>query len=66
MKISVIIPVYNGKQYIQRCLDSVKNQTYPDIEIIVINDGSTDGSERVLQKYVDDNPSMPELDFTLS
>ena len=47
-KISVIIPVYNGEKYIQRCVDSVLNQTYSDIEIIVINDGSTDKS---LEKY---------------
>lgn len=59
MKISIIIPVYNGEQYIRKCLDSVKNQTYPDIEIIVINDGSRDGSESVLQSYVLENPSMP-------
>ena len=58
MKISIIIPVYNGEQYIRKCLDSVKKQTYPDIETVVINDGSTDGSEKVLKEYAAENPSM--------
>lgn len=50
-KISVIIPVYNGEGYIERCIDSVINQTYGDTEIIVINDGSTDDTENILKKY---------------
>ncbi len=58
MKISIIIPVYNGEQYIRKCLDSVKKQTYPDIETVVINDGSTDGSEQALKEYAAENPSM--------
>lgn len=51
MKISIIIPVYNAEKYIEKCLDSVLNQTYKNIEIIVINDGSTDNSYDVLKKY---------------
>lgn len=58
MKISIIVPVYNGEQYILRCLNSIKEQTYSDIEVIVVNDGSTDNSEKILQKYVVDNPKM--------
>lgn len=50
-KISVIIPVYNGEKYIQRCIDSVFNQTYSNVEIIVVNDGSTDNTENILKKY---------------
>lgn len=50
-KVSVIIPVYNVEQYLERCLDSVINQTLQDIEIICINDGSTDGSLEILQRY---------------
>ena len=43
-KISVIIPVYNVDIYIEKCLDSIINQTYKNLEIILIDDGSTDGS----------------------
>ena len=50
-KISVIIPVYNVEQYLERCLDSVAGQTLKDIEIICINDGSTDGSLKILENY---------------
>ena len=51
MKVSVIIPVYNTEEYIDECLNSVRNQTLKDIEIICVNDGSTDGSLAVLEKY---------------
>lgn len=49
--ISVIIPVYNVEKYLRECLDSVINQTLKDIEIICINDGSTDNSPAILQEY---------------
>lgn len=52
-KVSIIIPVYNNENTIVRCLDSVINQTYKNIEIIVINDGSTDNSKRIVEKYID-------------
>ena len=50
-KISVIIPVFNVEQYLRRCLDSVVNQTFRNIEIICINDGSTDRSAAILEEY---------------
>lgn len=50
-KISVIIPVYNVEKYLRQCLDSVVNQTIRDIEIICVNDGSTDSSSRILEEY---------------
>ncbi len=50
-KVSVIIPVYNVEPYLRECLDSVINQTLPDIEIICVNDGSTDKSGDILNEY---------------
>lgn len=50
-KVSVIIPVYNVEKYLRECLDSVVNQTLQDIEIICINDGSTDNSLEILKEY---------------
>lgn len=50
-KISVIIPVYNVEPYLRECLDSVVNQTLRDIEIICVNDGSTDNSGAILAEY---------------
>ena len=50
-KISVIVPVYNSEKYLPRCLDSIVNQTLEDIEIICVDDGSTDNSSKILQQY---------------
>lgn len=50
-KVSIIIPVYNSETYLRECLDSVKNQTLTDIEIICINDASTDNSLAILEEY---------------
>lgn len=51
MKISVIVPVYNCKKYISKCLDSIVNQTYKNLQIIVVDDGSTDGSEKICELW---------------
>ena len=51
-KISVIIPVYNVEKYLSRCLESVINQTYENLEIILINDGSKDRSGLICDYYV--------------
>ena len=51
IRVSVIIPVYNAEKYLRECLDSVVNQTLKDIEIICINDGSTDSSSDILNEY---------------
>lgn len=49
--VSVIVPVYNAEKYIRRCIDSIRNQTYEEIEIILVNDGSIDSSKRICEKY---------------
>lgn len=50
-KISVIVPVYNGEKYLDRCINSIVNQTYENIEIIIVNDGSTDNSGAICEKW---------------
>lgn len=52
MKVSLIVPVYNVYNYLDRCLDTLVNQTYRNIEIITVNDGTTDNSEEIIDKYV--------------
>jgi glycosyltransferase involved in cell wall biosynthesis len=51
MKISVIIPCYNGEKYIAQCLENVLCQSYKDLEIIIVNDGSKDNSAQIAEKY---------------
>ncbi len=52
-KVSIIVPVYNVERYIDKCLKSLVNQTLEDIEIIIVNDGSTDKSKEKIQKYIE-------------
>ena len=54
VKVSVIVPIYNAEQYLEQCLDSVVSQTLQDIEIILIDDGSTDKSAEICKKYLSD------------
>ena len=54
-RVSVIVPVYNAKDYIIRCIDSILEQTFKDIELILIDDGSTDGSELICDRYKSNN-----------
>ena len=49
--ISVIVPVYNVEEYLEECLDSIQKQTYIDIEVILVNDGSTDRSKEICERY---------------
>ena len=51
VKISVIIPIYNSEKYLSECLESIINQTFKDIEIICVNDGSKDKSEQIIKQY---------------
>ena len=50
-KVSVVIPIYNAEKYLKECLDSVAGQSLREIEIICVNDGSSDGSAVILQEY---------------
>ena len=61
-KVSVIIPVYNTEKYLIRCLNSVVNQTLKDVEIICVNDGSTDGSLKILMQYASKDPRIKVID----
>ena len=51
VKFSVVIPVYNVKSYLSECVNSVLYQTYDDYEIVLVDDGSTDGSSELCDKY---------------
>lgn len=51
MRVSVVVPVYNVQGFLVKCLDSIINQTYNDLEIILVNDGSTDNSGRICDEY---------------
>ena len=51
VKVSVIVAVYNAAQYLRRCLDSLKNQTMKDFDVIIVDDGSTDDSFAICQEY---------------
>ena len=52
-KVSVIVPVYNAEKYLEKCLNSLVEQTLEEIEIIIINDGSTDSSQKIIEKYAE-------------
>lgn len=52
-KVSVIVPVYNVEKYLRQCLDSILQQTYQNLEILIINDGSTDGSDTICREYLE-------------
>ncbi len=54
--VSIITPIYNGEKYIEECIKSVLNQSYKNIEMIIIDDGSTDNSENIIKKYSNSFP----------
>jgi glycosyltransferase involved in cell wall biosynthesis len=49
--ISIVVPVYNCEKYLEKCLDSILASSYGDLEILLINDGSTDGSDEICNRY---------------
>ena len=52
-QVSVVTSVYNGEEYLEECVDSILNQTFQNFEYIILNNGSTDGTARILQRYTD-------------
>lgn len=57
-KVSIIVPIYNVERYLRQCLDSIVNQTLKDIEIICVNDGSTDSSPDIIAEYMNKDPRV--------
>lgn len=53
VKVSIVVPIYNVEKYLRQCLDSIVNQTLKNIEIICVNDGSTDNSLKIIQEFAD-------------
>ena len=62
LKLSVIVPVYNVEKYLSECIESIINQTYKNIEIICVNDGSTDASRQILKDYQKKDPRIIIID----
>ena len=62
LKVSVIVPVYNAEKYLNRCIDSLTNQTLEDIEMIFVNDGSTDNSINILKSYKEQDKRIVIID----
>lgn len=58
MKVSIIIPVYNTEKYLEACIESCINQTYKDIEIILVDDGSTDNSQKIIMQQKHKHPDL--------
>lgn len=56
--VSVIVPIYNVEDTLERCIDSILQQTYMNIEIILVNDSSPDDSETICQKYKSEHPNI--------
>ena len=52
-EVSIIIPVYNNEAYVQKCIDSVKKQSFEDFEAIIVNDGSTDNSRSIIEALIE-------------
>lgn len=61
-KISIIVPVYNAEKYLNKCLDSLINQTYKNLEIILINDGSKDNSLQICEEYAKEDTRIIVID----
>ena len=61
-EVSVIVPVYNVEAYVAKCIDSILAQTFTDYELILVNDGATDGSPAILHEYAGKDPRISVID----
>ena len=62
--VTILIPCYNGQNYLKRCLDSCVNQTYQNLKILVVNDGSTDESQKIIEEYMSKYPNINLINQT--
>ena len=60
--ISVIVPIYNSEKYLEQCIESIINQKYSNLEIILVNDGSVDGSLKICEKYAKKDNRIKVID----
>ena len=60
-KVSVIVPMHNGERFISRCIESILNQSYKKIELIIVDDNSTDASYKIIEKYINTYPCIKYL-----
>ena len=60
--VSLLVPIYNVEKYLRQCLDSARNQTLEDIEVICINDGSTDSSPNIIREYMAEDSRFRMID----
>lgn len=60
-KVSIIVPIYNTQEYLRACLDSITGQTLQEIEVLLINDGSTDSSLEIMEEYKERYPNMVQI-----
>ena len=63
IKVSVIVPIYNSEKYLKKCIDSILNQSLKEIEVILVNDGSTDGGMRIMEEYSKNDPRVVILNL---
>ena len=55
VKISIIVPIYNAEKYLEQCLESIKKQTLKEIEVICVDDGSTDASPQIMDRFKEED-----------
>ena len=61
MKYSIVVPVYNAERYLRRCIESIINQRYREWELLLINDGSIDNSQTIIDEYIDKDSRIKSI-----